>query len=245
MHGAGLARRDPQEREVSPLDQNAEPTFSARSRRLHVAFMMCVAIVGLSCQQIRVVQEPHRQTLARMGTRPDTTPAKQPEATPTRKRDALVEFLASRRGMSLNPSEIERLAHTIRAAAERHDLEVSLVLAVIHVESRFDSFAVSRVGAIGLMQILPSTGAELAAREGLDWRGARSLFDPFLNVRLGTAYLKQLTERYGNVPTALAAYNWGPGRIDKRLRRGTPLPQVYPGLVRSAQLEKLGEYSLL
>ena len=207
--------------------------------------MLCVAMAGLSCQAPSVTPEPPIQTFARMGSGFDLGIQPEAKAKVARRADPLVAFLSSRRGMSLNPSEIERLAHTIRAAAERHDLQVSLVLAVIHVESRFDSFAVSPVGAIGLMQILPSTGAELAAREGLDWRGARSLFDPFVNVRLGTAYLKQLTERYGSVPTALAAYNWGPGRIDKRLRRGTPLPKRYPGLVRNAQLEKLGDYSML
>jgi soluble lytic murein transglycosylase len=62
---------------------------------------------------------------------------------------------------------------------------------------------------------------------GIPWNGADTLFDPIINVRLGTAYLSHLTKRYGNVDTALAAYNWGPGRIDRRLRRGATVPSRY------------------
>ena len=105
---------------------------------------------------------------------------------------------------------------------------------MIHVESRYDAFIVSDAGAIGLMQILPATGEELALRLGIPWEGARTLFDPVANVRLGIAYLKELSDRYGNTNIALAAYNWGPGHIDRRLRRGTPLPRVYPRLVSDA-----------
>jgi len=46
-------------------------------------------------------------------------------------------------------------------------------------------------------------------------------------VRLGLAYLRELTDRYGNTATALAAYNWGPGRIDRRIRRGQSVPELY------------------
>ena len=100
----------------------------------------------------------------------------------------------------------------------------------MHVESRFYNFAVSPVGAIGLMQVMPETGEELAARLGIHWVGPQTLFDPTVNVRLGVAYLRELSDRYdGNLPTALAAYNWGPGHIDRRLRLGTatarPVPQ--------------------
>ena len=84
------------------------------------------------------------------------------------------------------------------------------------------------------MQILPSTGEELAGELGVTWLGPQTLFDPFVNVRLGVAYLKELTERYGNTSSALAAYNWGPGHIDRRIRRGVPLPKAYPALVMEA-----------
>ena len=70
---------------------------------------------------------------------------------------------------------------------------------------------------------------------GIEWRGPQSLFDPILNVRIGVAYLRQLADRYeGDIATALAAYNWGPGRIDGKLRRGVPLPTVYDQSVLAA-----------
>ena len=131
------------------------------------------------------------------------------------------------RHTALSDHELARLADTIVVEARRHQLEPTLVLAVIQVESRGNHLAVSPVGALGLMQLLPSTGEELARKHGLPWRGANSLFDPILNVKLGTAYLSQLSNKYGSVSTALAAYNWGPGRIDRRLRRGSALPRIY------------------
>lgn len=132
--------------------------------------------------------------------------------------------------------EAERgaLARALVEASHEHGLEPALVLAVIEVESRFDPFAVSHKGALGLMQILPSTGAPIARRLGIAWRGPQTLFDPHANVRIGVAYLRELIDRYANVRAALAAYNWGPGEIDARLRQGDVLPASYPERVLDA-----------
>ena len=142
------------------------------------------------------------------------------------RREILAE-LASRH-TALSRRELVRLSHAIVEESARYALDPSLVLAVIQVESGGYHLAVSPVGALGLMQLLPSTAEELARKHGLTWRGANSLFDPILNVKLGTAYLSQLERKYGSMDTALAAYNWGPGRIDRRLRRGAALPRLYP-----------------
>ena len=70
---------------------------------------------------------------------------------------------------------------------------------------------------------------------GVAWHGPQTLFDPVANVRLGVAYLRQLTDRYnGSVRTALVAYNWGPGRIDQFVRAGEALPREYSTLVLAA-----------
>ena len=75
----------------------------------------------------------------------------------------------------------------------------------------------------------------MAERIGVEWRGPDTLFDPIANVRLGTAYLRELADRYdGDVNVALAAYNWGPGRIDRRLARGSSVPRMYVEQVRRA-----------
>ena len=131
------------------------------------------------------------------------------------------------RHTGLADREVKRVAEAVVVEAERHDIDPSLVLAVIQVESGGYNFAVSSVGALGLMQIMPHTGEMLCAQLGVPWRGADMLFDPILNIRLGTAYLKALSDRYGSWDRALAAYNWGPTRIDRRIRRGAALPQVY------------------
>lgn len=143
---------------------------------------------------------------------------------------AIVEQILERLAMrhtALPVRERRELVHTIVREARSHNLDPALVVAVIEVESAGYHLAVSHVGAMGLMQLLPSTGQELAERMDIEWKGDDTLFDPIINVRLGTAYLSQLAKRYDSVDTALAAYNWGPGRIDRRLRRGATVPSRY------------------
>jgi len=130
-------------------------------------------------------------------------------------------------GSDLDAAARRRVGTVLLEEAERFGLDPRLVLAVIHVESRGRTRSVSRAGALGLMQLRPRTAEEVARRSGLPWRGPEALFDPELNVRLGVRYLAALVERYGSIPTALVAYNWGPTRISARLRRGEPLPVAY------------------
>jgi len=140
----------------------------------------------------------------------------------------------SERHTGLSRREILRVARAIVEQASHREIEVNLVLAVIAVESAGYNRAESSVGALGLMQIMPATGEQLAREHGIDWRGPATLFDPVVNVTLGIAYLRELSDRYDCVPTALAAYNWGPGRIDSRLRRGASMPQLYVDQVQRA-----------
>lgn len=135
------------------------------------------------------------------------------------------------RHTGLSGPELPALAELIVSESRRYEIDPALTLAVIRVESGCFNYAVSQVGALGLMQVMPATGEELASRLGLEWRGSESLFDPRLNVRVGIAYLKQLSDRYGSTHTALAAYNWGPGRIDRRLRTGQGVPRLYASRV--------------
>jgi soluble lytic murein transglycosylase len=136
---------------------------------------------------------------------------------------------------ALTEREMRSLSRTIVTEARSHRLDPRLVLAVVHVESRYDPYAVSDKQAMGLMQMLPSTGEWLAAQVGVVWRGPQTLFDPISNVRLGVAYLRMLLDRYdGNLSAALVAYNWGPAHVDTRLRDGVPLPADYADLVLRA-----------
>jgi len=125
------------------------------------------------------------------------------------------------------------LARLVVAEARRAGIDPGLALAVIRVESSGRPTAVSHAGAVGLMQLLPETAAAEAERLGLPWTGPESLHDPYLNVRVGIHYLARLIDRFGDLETALAAYNAGPTRIARFLRRRAELPEGYARRVLS------------
>jgi soluble lytic murein transglycosylase-like protein len=140
-------------------------------------------------------------------------------------------FLSHQTGLSRE--EVRAAAEAVVAESTRTEVPLDLVLAVIQVESGYHNFARSRVGALGLMQIMPDTGRALAQELGIEWHGNETLFQPVDNVRMGTHYLGYLHRRFGTFPAALAAYNWGPARIDRRLRRGSGMPELYVSQVYS------------
>ena len=107
----------------------------------------------------------------------------------------------------------------VTEASKRFGVPEHWIRAVMHVESSAKQRARSSKGAMGLMQIMPKTWTELRARYGL---GADP-FDPRDNILAGAAYIRELYDRYG-APGFLAAYNAGPGRYERHLATGRPLP---------------------
>lgn len=104
---------------------------------------------------------------------------------------------------------------TIRRHAAGRNLDLYLVTALVAQESTFQADVTSSANAVGLMQLLPSTGRQYARRVGVPGFTAAALTDPDTNVRLGTAYLSDLLARYGDEAPALAAYNAGESRVDR------------------------------
>jgi soluble lytic murein transglycosylase len=104
----------------------------------------------------------------------------------------------------------------ILAEARSRDLDPWLVAGLIRRESLFQPRAVSSAGAIGLMQVMPNTGRELARRAGVRNFSPELLKDPEINVHLGTLYLRQQMDRYDErLPRVLSAYNAGPHRVTR------------------------------
>lgn len=117
-----------------------------------------------------------------------------------------------------------RVMAAVVRESRKNGLDPLLTAAVIQVESHFDPFAVSGAGARGLMQLMPPTAQWLLSRDAdarNDRLRAAALFNPVLNIELGTAYLAQLLHRFdGDLTTALIAYNAGPGTA-RSLQRGS------------------------
>lgn len=110
------------------------------------------------------------------------------------------------------------LHHTdeIRAQSKRNGLDPAWVAGQTRAESSFMPNARSGADARGLMQLMPATGAATAQRLGVPWLGSDSLYDPSTNLRLGTAYMRQMLDRFDKLPyMAIAAYNAGPTPIGR------------------------------
>lgn len=125
----------------------------------------------------------------------------------------------------ISSSQAQELAKLIIEECDNYEMDPSLILAIIQVESNFSPMAVSGKGAIGLMQVMPSTGEYLAEKLGISISGKKELHDPFLNVRLGIYYLSLLEDRFDNTEDALFAYYYGPSRFESIRYLGRKLPR--------------------
>jgi len=105
------------------------------------------------------------------------------------------------------------------------NLDPAIIFGVIRQESMLDKNARSAVGALGLMQIMPGTGQEIASTLHETWQAENSLLNPDVNIKYGTFYYKQLLTRFdGHFALATAAYNAGPNRVVKWLPNDRPVP---------------------
>jgi soluble lytic murein transglycosylase len=121
----------------------------------------------------------------------------------------------------------EELAEVIYEEALRHNHDPKFILALIAVESSFQNWSVSEQGAKGLMQIMPYVAESLAQELGIEWGGDRTLFNPYLNIRIGIYYLSQLYKDFNDIRLALVAYNLGPTYIKNLIERKEGIPLNY------------------
>ena len=146
----------------------------------------------------------------------------------------LVAFFGAGIAILARPPEPEpETVTTIQGSARAYGLDPRLVEAVIACESGGRSNAVSRAGAVGLMQVMPATGKWIARHLNRKAFSRRSLFNPLVSIRFGCWYLKYLfKDLAGDVFDVVAAYNGGQGNVKKWKRR-------YGGLEKQAFLEKI------
>jgi soluble lytic murein transglycosylase len=121
----------------------------------------------------------------------------------------------------------EELAEVIFEEAYRYNHDPKFILALIAIESEFQNWSVSEQGAKGLMQIMPYVAESLAQDLGIEWSGDRTLFNPYLNIRIGIYYLSQLILDFKDIRIALTAYNYGPTYVKGLIDRKEKIPSNY------------------
>lgn len=133
---------------------------------------------------------------------------------------------------ALYPREYQEL---VERYAKQYDVPENLIYAIIRTESDFEAGAVSTAGAVGLMQVMPSTFRWLSDDMLGEHLEDSMLYDPETNIRYGVYYLRRLYDRYGSWQTACAAYNAGNGTVDRWLsdpsltdHQGNLIPESIP-----------------
>lgn len=135
--------------------------------------------------------------------------------------------ILSRFKTGLDPKQEEKLASFIHQESRRYGFDPELIIAVISTESSFYNWSISSKGAVGLMQMIPTTAKEVAEINNIVWHEGDPLFDPFINIKLGVHYLWTLYLKFGDLSLALTAYNHGPGKVIRWIKAGEEIPTDY------------------
>ena len=114
--------------------------------------------------------------------------------------------------------KFNKIKNYVAKYCEEHQVSESLVISIAYVESKFTNTAVSNKGAVGVMQIMPSTAEFIGKKYGI--QGYNDLKNAKINIELGVTYLKYLIEKYDSEIIAIASYNAGEGNVIKWLDKG-------------------------
>ena len=133
--------------------------------------------------------------------------------------------------------QYQKIAQTIIDESLKYEFDPVFVISVITSESSFNPLQLGKCGEIGLMQIMPNTGKWMAQRTGTHWKNKSILKDPVTNIKLGTAYLAYLREKFDSQARLyLAAYNMGQGNVKDALSRKI-WPKEYAMMVMKHYIE--------
>ena len=142
----------------------------------------------------------------------------------------------------MRPAEVGKLANVVYEQSQKYGYDPLLLLALIQVESSFRKEVVSNKGAMGLMQMKPSVGSDVANRSGIDWYNRSTLMEPDYNVELGSRYLFELVIKFGDLKEAITAYNMGETRLRNIRRKDGNPSQVYLSKVLKKYRELKEQY---
>ncbi|MBO8171841.1 MAG: lytic transglycosylase domain-containing protein [Bacillaceae bacterium] len=110
----------------------------------------------------------------------------------------------------------------VKTASRQYDVDPYLILSIIQIESNFNHNRISKKGAVGLMQLMPDTARWVIEQAGFPEESIYNLDQPVINVHLGSWYLSFLDRKFnGNETAVVAAYNAGPGNVERWLSEGT------------------------
>ncbi len=139
--------------------------------------------------------------------------------------------------ISIPESELRTIISSVMDCSNRYDLKAELIFSLIQTESSFNSKAISKKGAIGLMQLMPSTAESIAQELNIEWSGEEMLYDPVVNIEFGTYYLYFLLNNFESMDAALSAYNIGPTKISKVIKKGFYPKSRFATVVKRRSLE--------
>jgi soluble lytic murein transglycosylase len=157
---------------------------------------------------------------------------------PARYQKVIKEIAAylKKENVALSERQTTAIADNVYRESSLYRIDYRLILALMKVESNFKEDAVSRKGAMGLLQIKPSVGESVAKNIGMSWTGKAQLREPGKNIKIGVHHLSSLIRDFTHIPTALDAYNRGARRTKTRPPRKPGRQARYTGAV-------MGEYA--
>ncbi|HUU49972.1 MAG TPA: lytic transglycosylase domain-containing protein [Nitrospinota bacterium] len=149
------------------------------------------------------------------------------------KTENMIKEIINNFNTGLKKDQENKLAEIIYKESIRYGHDPLLIVAIISTESSFNNWAKSKKGAKGLMQILPVTAQEIAKETNINWKNDNALYNPFINIRMGSYYLSKLNLIFEDIDLALEAYNRGPSKISHMMKKGKIFHKRYSRKVLS------------